>query len=519
MKKILIITLFLFSVFLIPENLSAESMDNFATNIDMGKIAYSENKPLQAIYYFSKAQNIKPNELVSYIELGKIYFEQDEFSAAIEQLEKGKKIRGLDLKHSEFAVRIQQLKDRVNIDDQYPKKSQFVNLLEELNGYEKSVYLEDLELLRWLSLAYQSAKNESKAIETMKSVLEIDPANDGIRIKLGKIYLAQGKYEKASEQLELVSESKDLAYEKNVMLAFCYGALAQISKMRLIVSAHSRVFAIVLATVCLLCLVSLGLIGALFITAFLIGKKTRHKAEKYKNIHWSLHQAFFVCIGLFTLPLCLEILLGRIVYNNWILFLSPAKDIQASAGQNALLSQLVTVIFICIAVFWLALKQNGQSLRDLGFRWIKIRKFALLAMKAILMIFLFNIVYTVLFSAISGGQPEQQYIAEIISKTGKSWNLIFLFFFAVIIGPFAEEIIFRGFIYSGLRKHCSFMTAAIISACIFGIFHLQETLFIPLAFMGFILALTFERTRSLLPAVVVHMLWNFIVFMNLIFLS
>ncbi|MBU1043796.1 MAG: CPBP family intramembrane metalloprotease [Candidatus Omnitrophica bacterium] len=538
--------------------------DNYSANIDMGKIAYLTNKPLQAIHYFSKAQMLKPEELVSYIEMGKIYFEQNEYAAAIEQLETGKKIKDADLKRNEFALLIDHMKKSANIKYEDFKKSQFVFLLKEavygkkvevedlkrseqiilieqikknqklkhqgfkyiesdswreLSVYEKKIFQEDLDLLTWLGLAYQKTNQKSKAIQTLESALAINSDNDELRVELARIYLTEEKYEKASRVLELVSESKNFAYEKNVMLAFCYGALSQLSKMRLVMFAHPRVFAIMLGILALLFAASLALIGALFLTAFLIGQKTRHKANKFKNIQWSLSQAFIVCIVLFTLPLCLEIFLGGMVYHNWTLFLSPIKEIQASAGQNALLSQLITVVLTSLIVFWFASKRSGQSLRDLGFRWVKIKKFSLLIIQSLLIIFLFNVLYVGLFSMILGNQPEQQYIVELISKAGKTGNFVILFFLAVIVGPFAEEIIFRGFIFSGLRKHCRFMTAGIISACIFGIFHFQASLFIPLAFMGFVFARLFERTRSILPPLILHMLWNFIIFMNLIFLS
>ena len=96
-------------------------------------------------------------------------------------------------------------------------------------------------------------------------------------------------------------------------------------------------------------------------------------------------------------------------------------------------------------------------------------------------------------------------------------QVAFLFFMAVIAGPFAEEIIFRGFIYSGLRRHADFRTAAVISSCIFSLFHMHAGLFIPLAFMGYVFARIFEKNRSILPSVIVHMLWNFLSFSSLIF--
>lgn len=446
--------------------------DDYADSISLGETLILDNKPLEAVYYFSKAQNAQPTRILSYLKLGEIYFNNNEYAAAINQLEKG-----------------------------------------------LAINRDDVELLELLASVYGEVNENSKAIIILENLLEISPDNDQARIQLSRILLIEEEYHKASEVLELVSESKDYAYQKNSMLLFAYGALAKVRQISLIVARHPGVFAIIGGLVILLFLVSLGLIGGLFFTAFWIGKKTRHQAIKYKNIHWSLPQAFFVCIVLFTLPLILEVLFGRIFFNNWLLFLSPTKNIQSSSGQNSLLAQIITVCLTSGMVFWFAIKRNGQSLRDLGFRWVKIKKFILLIFKSIIMIFLFNAVYMGVFSILLGDYPEQQFIVELIVKAGNTGQMIGLFLLAVILSPFAEEIIFRGFIYSGLRRHCGFVTAGIISAFIFGIFHLQGSLFIPIGFMGFVFAWLFERTRSILPPVIVHMLWNLIVFLNLISLA
>jgi membrane protease YdiL (CAAX protease family) len=44
----------------------------------------------------------------------------------------------------------------------------------------------------------------------------------------------------------------------------------------------------------------------------------------------------------------------------------------------------------------------------------------------------------------------------------------------------------------------------IITAVIFGAAHLQIVNFLPIALLGYIMALLYERTGSLLPAIVLH---------------
>ena len=444
--------------------------DNYDASMYMAKSLIAGEKPLQAVYYLSKAQNLKPEQLSSYIKLGRIYFEANQNIAAVEQVEKAMQINYWNIK-----------------------------------------------LLKLAADVYQQSGEYEKAKSVLQEALKLDPGQDDLNMQLARIYLDEEKYLKASRVLENISNDPDYVYEKNIMLAFSYGAMSKVKQLRTVLKEYPIVFLSMAGSVIMLFCICLTVIGSLFLAAFWLGKKSRHRSMRFRNIQWSLPQAFYVCIVLFTLPFFLEIFFGGIIFKNWFLFLSPSKMIETAAGQNSLFSQLLTVVLSGVMVFWLVICRNKQSIRDLGFRWVGVKKTFIIVIKSVAAIFVFNACYMTLFSMLSGVLPEQQYIGEIISHASDFRHIAVLFFMAVIIGPLAEEIIFRGFIYSGLRRKSGFLTASIISACIFSIFHMHPGLFIPLAFMGFIFARIYEKSNSILPCVIVHMLWNFISFSSLIF--
>lgn len=92
----------------------------------------------------------------------------------------------------------------------------------------------------------------------------------------------------------------------------------------------------------------------------------------------------------------------------------------------------------------------------------------------------------------------------------------YLLYFLLVAGiaPVLEEIIFRGFIYPGLRGTFSPRWAALISAVAFTGAHLPTpSLAVAAVFvLGLALALLYERTRSLFPCIIVHALHNALVF-------
>jgi sodium transport system permease protein len=71
-----------------------------------------------------------------------------------------------------------------------------------------------------------------------------------------------------------------------------------------------------------------------------------------------------------------------------------------------------------------------------------------------------------------------------------------------------EEIAFRGFILRGLHQNFRPRNAVLLSSFFFALFHLNVFLFAPTFLLGVILGLLTVRSRSLLPAILFHLLHN-----------
>lgn len=83
-----------------------------------------------------------------------------------------------------------------------------------------------------------------------------------------------------------------------------------------------------------------------------------------------------------------------------------------------------------------------------------------------------------------------------------------VFVVATILAPIVEEIVFRGFLFAGLRKHFHFSIAALLSGAIFGGIHLQPFAFPVLFLLGALLAWLYERTKSLWAPILMHFCIN-----------
>ncbi len=91
-------------------------------------------------------------------------------------------------------------------------------------------------------------------------------------------------------------------------------------------------------------------------------------------------------------------------------------------------------------------------------------------------------------------------------KTSYSLDLIG----PVVIAPLVEEVFYRGIILRGLLAHCTQHRAIVWSAILFAVSHLDPWLF-PLAFiLGIVFAWWVIQTGSLWPAILGHVLNNFL---------
>jgi uncharacterized protein len=80
-----------------------------------------------------------------------------------------------------------------------------------------------------------------------------------------------------------------------------------------------------------------------------------------------------------------------------------------------------------------------------------------------------------------------------------------------VAAPIAEELFFRGFCFTALRRWIGVAGGAIATGVIFGLIHLGSAeleFIVPLAVFGTVLCLLYHRTGSLLPCIVLHALNN-----------
>ena len=106
-------------------------------------------------------------------------------------------------------------------------------------------------------------------------------------------------------------------------------------------------------------------------------------------------------------------------------------------------------------------------------------------------------------------RPLQNPQLPFIAPEGFTWvGAIGLFLLAGLAIPFAEELFFRGVLYTWLRQRWGVWVGAIGSALIFGVAHGDIAIAAGVAVMGLMQAVIYERSRSLWTTFLIHAINN-----------
>ena len=107
------------------------------------------------------------------------------------------------------------------------------------------------------------------------------------------------------------------------------------------------------------------------------------------------------------------------------------------------------------------------------------------------------------------------------------FGLMWAFLSLVVLPPIAEEIVFRGYLFTSLKKYVNVYTAGALVSMLFAIAHLEIGTGVPLNYAaaldtlilsGVLLYVT-QKTKSLWPAIGIHALKNLAAFMTLFVLK
>ena len=168
---------------------------------------------------------------------------------------------------------------------------------------------------------------------------------------------------------------------------------------------------------------------------------------------------------------------------------------------------------VSATMFWVLVVRKG-SLDGLGLRPAGIARHAAFGAAAGLAVFAVAalVVAPVLVQLVSllAGEDVTLPRQEVIPSAPSPLQIALGAIAVVVAAPFGEELFFRGFLFGALRERLGFGPSAIISAIVFGLFHVIPLLIPVMVFVGFWFAWIYERRGSLFAPVAAHAAFNIV---------
>jgi membrane protease YdiL (CAAX protease family) len=191
--------------------------------------------------------------------------------------------------------------------------------------------------------------------------------------------------------------------------------------------------------------------------------------------------------------------------------------------SNSIIAQFIFIlmaeVFAVWLVFWL-LKKARIARSEIGIITPKLRDVGY-ALSGYGIYFAIYIVLIVVAGHFTNLNLNQEQKIGFEGARGAQLSLVFLSL--VVLPPIAEEIMFRGFLFTSLRRKFRMRYAVILTSVLFGIAHLQFGSGAPLLWVAaidtFILSCVLcnlrEKTGSLWASITLHALKNGIAFIAL----
>ncbi len=195
-------------------------------------------------------------------------------------------------------------------------------------------------------------------------------------------------------------------------------------------------------------------------------------------------------------------------------FILKKFHIELGLNLRMMLDTLFIDIVAVFIVFYFVVIKYKEGFKSLGLRLRNFLSNVLSGITAyilILPVLLAMLLLSAWVSNLLGYTPPPQPVFEMFMKEGRSRVLFFLTIFVSFLGPVIEELFFRGFMYSAIKKRTGIIAAAFLSAAIFSALHTNIVGFLPIMVLGALLAYLYETTGSLIASMTVHIIHNSVI--------
>jgi len=205
-----------------------------------------------------------------------------------------------------------------------------------------------------------------------------------------------------------------------------------------------------------------------------------------------------------------EAIAAILIIGWFILNLAAAAHIEHAVFQTRELFATGGLSLLIVTLLTALLEFRGFSVVSLG-GFSRLGFGRILSTAAVLLF----AAYPLLFAAdglsrrLLGEGSSKQQIVEMFTGSQTLQERILIIVLAITIAPFAEEFIFRFFIYGVLKRYLGRGMGVLLNSLLFGAVHAHLPGLFPLFVLGGCFTLAYEWSGSILVSMTMHALFNF----------
>lgn len=170
-------------------------------------------------------------------------------------------------------------------------------------------------------------------------------------------------------------------------------------------------------------------------------------------------------------------------------------------------SMIISLVYAVIAIVWCGILYYKWQWRERTFLYRE-RLGGARIPGALALGFGTCIVLTVIVGVAAQLFPSAFSSYEKLMDTLDITNSVFAIPYVMLVGPVAEELIFRGVILDRLKPAFSFWVANALQAALFGIFHMNIIQGLYAFVLGMLLGMVVQVTGTILASMIMHITFN-----------
>ncbi len=219
---------------------------------------------------------------------------------------------------------------------------------------------------------------------------------------------------------------------------------------------------------------------------------------------WDLRDVvkFFIVLFAFILAMSLLARYGSLLLGKT----QPDTNFVVIHGSIIDLGALFLILYYAIWQYKVSVREIGLYL---GAFWKDV-KLGLAVYNWLLPIFFLLVIAVSLVAKLFSYEPPPHALIDVLILEDKHnpFIVFYAIFLACALGPFVEELFFRGFLYDAIRKQWGSFFAILITSGLFAYVHESWFAFVPIFFLGMVLAYLREKRGSLIPSITMHIVHN-----------